>query len=401
MRIKTLALFALLLFATSCVTKINVKPATSTAIGTRYSLPKPLLKVTPQADGTAKFEWVYIPDDDRTYAIATANYFAKQKTTIELETNGLLKKVSWAPVSSDVAAQLITNATEVTKARLTAIETAQKEAQKKLDDAEKAIQTVRDEVTAAEDEVAALEAERAVHIEHKAEAKVQEIDVKLAVARAKVEAKKRKLDALLTAGSPAGAPNEAEDDATGAPNEVEDDTAPPNPPSAPAVTPSAPTPPAPAQFTKSWGPLFFEIVEESSPRHTVKFVPINAQQQFATSKKPKAATDKPSPPLFTLKGGAAVVKDGTNTPLHVLISSSVPLTSVNRSRVILRNAAGQNVGAQFFSTAALTSATEIDVVLKPSIPVDTYTFSIPYETAAGLGATRIEVSFAIGEAKKK
>lgn len=436
----TLALSALLLSVAGCVTKINVKPATPKAFGTRYSLPKPLLKVTPQPDGTAKFEWIYVPDDERTYAIATSSYFAKQKTTIEVDGSGLLKKVSWAPMSSDVAAQLISNAADVTKARLTALETAQKEAQKKADDAAKAIQSAKDELTAAEDKVASLLAERDAHIANGDEVKRKETEVKLAVARAELEAKKKKLNALLGVTPPTNTPAQTEGDPQSPGNEVEDDTAGGTPPGAPVATPTAPvaaattatnsatpaaatpatvtTPAATTQatttkstakttatkqgdFAKSWGPLFFEIVEEEiNNKPTVKLVPINTQQQFATSTKPKPEAAKPTVPVVTVKN-PVVLKEATNVPLHLVISSSVPLTSVGSASGILTTKGGQVVTGQFYSFAVLSSVTDIDVVLKPDIPVGTYTFSISYETALGPGEKRIEATFEVGEVKKK
>src|SRR5690242_928297 len=124
---------------TGCITRLSVRPATDTTEGTRYSLPKPLLVATPQPDGTIASSWQYPPDDDRTYAIASKATLAKNKTTITLE-NGLLKKITFQPDSTDVAGQLLTSSTEVAKARLKALDDAQKAAQKKADDAATAIQ---------------------------------------------------------------------------------------------------------------------------------------------------------------------------------------------------------------------------------------------------------------------
>jgi hypothetical protein len=360
------ALFAVGL--AGCITRIDVRPAAPDVEGTRYALPKPLLMANPQADGTMAFSWIYVPDDDHTYAIATSSVLAKHKTTIDLE-NGLLKKISWAPDSTAVAAQVASSAAEVAKARLTAIDAERKAEQTKADAKVTAIQTARDDMRTAETNVAKIQAEIEALKETHQDDKIPEAQVRLAIAKAELEAKKKKLDDLTsgrTGSSVGGAGNVAEG----------------------GTSPSTPPPLKTMQFKQAPGPVFFEVVEEFTPVHTVRLVPINKQENFNTRPAP------PARPQFTLKSAVAE-KPENGGPLRVTITSTVPIKSIVSDRALMNNAATQADTTEFFMNAALTSTTTIEAVLRPDTPSGTYELSIPFVTEAGPEDVRIDVTFAV------
>ena len=67
-------------------TSLAVRSADKTAEGVRYSLPRPflLVKPSPTGDGTFTVEVLYLPDEERTYAIAGKT--KRGKFSLEVET---------------------------------------------------------------------------------------------------------------------------------------------------------------------------------------------------------------------------------------------------------------------------------------------------------------------------
>ena len=357
---------------TGCVTRLDVRPATTQDVeGTRYSLPKPLLMATPQSDGTVAFSWQYVPDDERTYAIASSVVMAKDHTTITLD-NGLLKKISFHPDSTDVTTQFINSSTEVAKARLKALDDARAAAQKKADDAAAAIQTARNDVRDAKTAVAKIEAEIAALKATDQNDKVPDAEVRLAEAQVDLAAKQQKLNDLLAAGGTVGG------GVVGAGNVTET---------------KSQQPTTPVSFKPAPGPVFFEIVEELTPVHKVKLVAINEQGTFGTSDK------LPTRAQFTVKSGAVALQPATQaesgSPFHVTIESSVPLNSIDSAGAVLQDAATKALKQEFFQTAVLTTRTEIDVSLAPNTPSGTYHLAIPFTTDTGKSPFDMEATFVI------
>jgi hypothetical protein len=77
-------------------TSLTVQRADANVAGVRYSLPKPflLVKPSPTGDGTFTVEVIYLPNEDRTYAISGKTKRGKFSLDVTTE-EGLLKKVGW------------------------------------------------------------------------------------------------------------------------------------------------------------------------------------------------------------------------------------------------------------------------------------------------------------------
>ena len=121
MKLNIIFLFAILLFLSACagITNIEVtrvdpdKPAK----GIVYYLPKPILNITPQGDGTLEATFEFIPDPDNAYAINSKTYLGKQTLDIQLTEKGFLKSLDWKP-DATLVAEGIKAASEIAKADL-------------------------------------------------------------------------------------------------------------------------------------------------------------------------------------------------------------------------------------------------------------------------------------------
>jgi hypothetical protein len=106
LRATVIALAALV--STGCTTVVTVRPVTptSTPTGVRYSLPKPVLHVTPNDDGTVTVDVLFLPDPDKTYAIDSSTFLAAHSLDV-MVSKGLLTKVGAIGDSTAVAADLV------------------------------------------------------------------------------------------------------------------------------------------------------------------------------------------------------------------------------------------------------------------------------------------------------
>lgn len=169
LRPQTLALGAFLVAGVpllgGCVTQVTGELATETSQGFRYALPIPVLKVTPQADGTMAVEVFYIPDPKNTYVLQAKSIVGAY--TLEVKTNqGLLDTVTFNPDATGVADQAISSYGDIQKAKVDAKAQADKDAAAKADDKAKAAaaaaqaikdaQTTLDVATAKRDKLVAL-----------------------------------------------------------------------------------------------------------------------------------------------------------------------------------------------------------------------------------------------------
>ncbi len=104
-RLVTGILIAAVLCA-GCISTVSVKPATASTGGLRYSLPAPYLLVTPAADGSASYTWVYLPDTRQQYVVNSKSFLAQ--STLDVQTqNGLLKQVGQSLDATSVGAQAL------------------------------------------------------------------------------------------------------------------------------------------------------------------------------------------------------------------------------------------------------------------------------------------------------
>ncbi len=97
----------------------------STQKGFRYSMPEPYLLVKPKADGTATYDWVFLPDRNNEYVVSPKSLLATYKMTIATE-NGFLTSASFDGTANEVASKLASVVGDVNAANKTAEATAQK-----------------------------------------------------------------------------------------------------------------------------------------------------------------------------------------------------------------------------------------------------------------------------------
>src|SRR5215470_4113159 len=108
-----------------CVSVVTVEKYTGREKGLRYSLPQAFLLVTPHPDGSATYDWVFLPDQKNEYVVRVTSFMAKYTMDITLE-NGLLKKVTAKADTSGVAVKALDAAQSVYTARTSAAADAAK-----------------------------------------------------------------------------------------------------------------------------------------------------------------------------------------------------------------------------------------------------------------------------------
>lgn len=132
---------SLVLVGCASMTVTKITPDNSkTVTGIRYSLPKPFIQVTPQADGTIAVDVLYLPDSNNTYAINTSSFMSTYTFQAALDQNGMLNAVEFkqntSVVGQQVAASAGTAAAQMYSmkaAQLVATQTATNTAQASLD----------------------------------------------------------------------------------------------------------------------------------------------------------------------------------------------------------------------------------------------------------------------------
>jgi hypothetical protein len=102
--------------ACGCTTLVQSERASATTEGIEYSLPVPVIRVTPQADGTMAVAVDYLPDPDATYVLRTASFGSSYTLDVQRE-NGMLKSVSLDAKADDVAKSVIEAQADLVKAR--------------------------------------------------------------------------------------------------------------------------------------------------------------------------------------------------------------------------------------------------------------------------------------------
>lgn len=98
-------------------TQVTSKPIGDDATsikGLTYCLPKPVIRVVPQGDGTIDVGIEYLPDSEHMYWLSTDSYISSHKAQV-LRDEGMLTKFQWSSNSVGVASDLVKAAGEVTK----------------------------------------------------------------------------------------------------------------------------------------------------------------------------------------------------------------------------------------------------------------------------------------------
>jgi len=88
-----------------CTTLVTVKPAPTKDEGLTYSLPATYLLVTPSADGTVTYQWLYLPDERYRYTVKASGFLSKYSLDVQRQ-NGLLKQVGASSDTTGVTSQL-------------------------------------------------------------------------------------------------------------------------------------------------------------------------------------------------------------------------------------------------------------------------------------------------------
>ncbi len=157
--LKIASLLAMLPLLGGCVTVLDAKKATATSEGYRYSLPVPVLQVTPQSDGTMALEVLYLPDPNNTYAVQAKSLLGAH--TLDVKTkNGLLDTVSFNTDATGVAEAGLNAYGDIRKAQIEKQAKDDEDAAKKLDDKAKATAASAKALTDAERAVATAVAKR-------------------------------------------------------------------------------------------------------------------------------------------------------------------------------------------------------------------------------------------------
>lgn len=119
----SVALFYVFLSTTGCLTELDVKKVSTqepNPNGFYYSLAIPFLVVKPNGDGTMEVEVEYLPDPEHQYAVSGWSFLGAHDLTVEVDDQGILKKIVWNADDSAVAAGLAESAGNIGAAKITA-----------------------------------------------------------------------------------------------------------------------------------------------------------------------------------------------------------------------------------------------------------------------------------------
>lgn len=316
--------------------------------GFRYSMPEPYLLVKPKADGTATYEWVFLPDRNNEYVVAPKSLFATYKMTVATE-NGFLTSASFDGTANEVASKLASVVGDVNAANKTSESAAQKAieqaAQTKAAADETAFNT---KLAAAQKAVADAEA---TQTSAEAELKFYESDagkgakdeVKLAAQLAKQKADatlalmNKRLQDLLVSSSGAKDAGAAE----------------------PGIK-------------HAMGPVLFKLVQTAN---SVSLVQVDIQRTFETSGTPAKETSPPAgaAPTLTAKNvsntaGTTVVDFSASAAIEIVNDALLTLNKGNvaydKSKVVYKKGAGDK---------------QYQATFKPTLPAGKYTLLVVYD----------------------
>lgn len=129
----------------------------ATVEGQRYYLPKPIIIVAPQADGTVSVTVDYLPDKTHEYAINAKSRMSSYTMQISTDIRGLLTAVEYKASTTAVAQQLAASAgaaaaqaANVSSAQLLAVQTAVATAQATVDTDKQAADAAHAQLTSDE-----------------------------------------------------------------------------------------------------------------------------------------------------------------------------------------------------------------------------------------------------------
>lgn len=348
-----------ILALSGCATYVEGGPASDSAMGIEYSLPVPVIRVTPQANGTMAVDVDYLPDPNNTYMLRTRSTVSSYTLDVQRE-NGLLKSVSLDSHADAVAAAAVESAGNIVKARSDQLakeqETATaaaKEQAKALSDAQLAVNTEEAKLTTLVDAQNAAET---------AEAKAALADKILEAKLAKAEAT-AKLDFLKSQAAVAGGSTFN------------------------AVVNSS---------LVAAGPVLFRVVPVGPD--SVKLVAFDGPSLFATSLAAKPAEEAPAD-LAARIDGSGVFQWKANQPVQFNLIVNRAVRGLDRDRTKLFLTGGGATNRKDLIVAAnanpIAGGTNIIVTLKANAPTGSYRLEPVLTTADGQPAAVDPVDFTI------
>jgi hypothetical protein len=321
------SLASVILLLPGCATFVDGERATDDALGIEYSLPVPIVRVTPQANGTMDVKVEYLPDPENTYVLRTRSLISSYTLDVQRE-NGLLKSVSLDSKSDAVAAAAAEAAGKLVEVQ-SAVEAKEQEgAAATAKEQAKALSDAQLAVAAAQARLDTLEAAQA--------GTDKLLDAKIALAEAKA-----KRDLLLGAATGTGSSFNA---------------------------PGTAAPPLEAA-----APVLFRVVPDGLDG--IKLVAFEGPRRLPTST--AAKPQETVPELALTLEGSGVLTTGQPLQFKLLVNRRVASVDLSRSKLIAISAGA--VDRSSFVLAAnpnpVPSGATIIVTLRTGIPQGTYSFT--------------------------
>ena len=338
--LKPLVIVSICAGLTGCISVVNVEKFTGKEKGVRYSLPAAYLLVTPKSDGTASYDWVYLPDPENEYVVRTLSFMAKHTTDLTFD-NGLLKKVTGKSDTAGVAAKMIDAAQSVYTARTAAAADAAKKEASKNAALQEAILDAELDLKQAQAELKVLEDNGALGATH---AQLLAAKVKVAQAQAKLDAAKAAAKAFI------GAMNmpEKEDPGKG----------------------------------QAWGPVLFRVVQTTDD---VKLVAVNVQQRFETVSAVASSTPVPAPKqAFHIQGNSVFRADpGKSLEFKVVADQAIDTVDEKTLAIVEDRPGGLPYSAKRVTLTLQRDKKTVVVDISPCPPAGKYIMILPYSTKPG------------------
>jgi hypothetical protein len=327
-----------------CVSTLENKPASATAKGFRYSLPQPVLMVTPQGDGTMGLEVLYLPDPNNTYAVSATSFLGGY--TFEIRTKeGLLESITFNAGASTVAEQAISSYGDIQKARTEAEAKAQEAATSKTDEQAKAAAAEAQALADARTTLTTAIAKR----DKLEEIRQKGTDVAAALTAAELaivdaEQKLLALESAIAANAAANSKNLAFNEAGGGTG---------------------------GTFKTAAGPMFYRLVPANGQNGRVDLIAVDEQIMAETSKPVKPAAKKPD--LAYSVVGQPIVRPIRNV-LVLKIRVNQNIAAIHEPGVRLQPSA---TGRPMITKAEESGSTYLYVVLDQAQQAGSYRLSIP------------------------
>lgn len=321
-----------------CMTFVEGKKDTSAVgEGVEYSLPVPVLRVTPMPDGTIEVQVEMLADPDNTYRLKTKSYLSSYTLDVVRE-NGMLKSVSLDAKSDAVAAAALDARANFIKAKAAAETKDREAAAAAAKEQAKAISDAKMEVVLADAKLKALQKNP----------DADKADIAAAqLAKDVAEAKLAALQAIATDTGKSGF-NIAKK-------------------AAPSVSEGA---------RVSAAPVLFRVVPDPD-RNTVRLVAFEGDRFLETSVAAKKPEEPPKvPPLELRLDDDGMLKKGK--PLVMTLVANKPSLGVDMKKTGVTRIGGGDELLQFVELATpqpddgTKSKTTFKVTLKATIPPGSY-----------------------------